>query len=331
MLKPEIRKRLDGIEVELTPKEWAIRLADEIRRYPCEKDFEWALAKGSYRESPYMKPFFMLVKQAENRYPGLERESVRARQKLSKDLRMEYQALKSLINKVSQDVKTKTETNRLKIVALTSQLNGLISRSAVAGTIEKTAAWVEQCKTAEPGEEERLLILKELANVGLITGSHALLLSLAQGWADDAAMLFMDILARKSAVEAVQRKYFDGHAILNHPIEGEMEAAIQLVEEAIAIFNEYISTNASGLSQQLALSENRKLPAVVGEQRSCTLRIDVQAIRGRMSDLTSCIKSQWITEAKNKATADLLEETGEHGDFLWERFREEVGVKPLFQ
>jgi hypothetical protein len=33
-------------------------------------------------------------------------------------------------------------------------------------------------------------------------------------------------------------------------------------------------------------------------------------------------ESQWVTAAKDKATADLLEETGEHGDFLWERFRE---------
>ena len=43
------------------------------------------------------------------------------------------------------------------------------------------------------------------------------------------------------------------------------------------------------------------------------------------------VKSNTLTEAKNKATVDLLEETGEHGDFLWERFREEVGVKPYVQ
>ena len=38
-----------------------------------------------------------------------------------------------------------------------------------------------------------------------------------------------------------------------------------------------------------------------------------------------------LTAAKDKTTADLLEETDEHGDFLWERFREKVGVKPLVQ
>ena len=27
-------KRLDEIETHLTPKEWAIRLADEVRKYP---------------------------------------------------------------------------------------------------------------------------------------------------------------------------------------------------------------------------------------------------------------------------------------------------------
>jgi hypothetical protein len=331
MLKPQILKRLDAIEVKLTPKEWAIRLADEIRRHPGEPEFLRALAKGAYRESPYVKPFLMLAKQAENRYPGQERENERARHKLSRALRMEYQALKSLINNISREVETKTDQGRLKIRALTGQLHGLISRAAVAGTIEKAGAWIEQCKTAETDEEERLLILKELANVRLVAGSRALLLSLAQDLADDAAMLFMELLVRKNAVEAVQRKYFDGHAILNHRVEGELEATIQLALETIATFNEYISTDAGGLSQQQPLSEDGKSPATVSEQRSCTLKVDVEVIRGRVSGLASCKASQWMTEAKNKATTDLLGETGEHEDFLWERFREEVGVKPLVQ
>ena len=32
-------KRLDKIDLQLTPKQWAIRLADEIRQYPSQEDF----------------------------------------------------------------------------------------------------------------------------------------------------------------------------------------------------------------------------------------------------------------------------------------------------
>jgi hypothetical protein len=332
MLKTQIRNQLDGIEVELTPKEWAIGLVDEIRRYPCEQDFLRVLAKGQYHESPYVKPFFMLAKQAENLHPGHKPGDESARQKSSRDLRMEFQALKSLINDISREVEIKTEKSRLKISALTSQLQGLIFHSAVAVTIERTAGWIERHPAAEPDEEERLLILKELANVGAAAGSRTLSLSLAQDWADDAAMLLMETFRQKGAVEVVQQKYFDGHEILNQRIEGALETAIQLILEAVAKFNEYVSTTGSGLSQQGVPSKDETLPAIASEQGTCTLRIDVEAIRSGFSDiLIDCQVYQWVTDAKNKATADLLEETGEHGDFLWERFRESFRVKPLVQ
>ena len=330
MSKPQIRKQLERIEVELTPKEWAIRLADEIRRYPCEQEFLRVLAKGPYPELPYIKPFFMLAKQAENRYPGDTPGDERARHKRSRDLRMEFQALKSLINNTNREVETTTEKSRLKICALTSQLQGLSFQSAVALTVERTAAWIERHAPAEPDEEERLLILKQLANVGIAAGSPTLLLSVAQAWADDAAMLLAEILTRKGAVEVVQKSYFDGHAILNQGIEAALETTIQLILEAIATFNEYVSTRDSEFSQQAAQPEDETLPAMAGEQNTCPLRIDVEAIRSRANGrLLDFQVSQWVANAKNKATADLLEETGEHGDFLWERFREEVGVKPL--
>jgi hypothetical protein len=331
MSKPPIRKQLERIEVELTPKEWAIWLADEIRRYPRESEFLRVLAKGSYPEMPYIKPFFMLVKQAENRYPGDKPAEKRARLKLSRGLRTECQALKSLIINISREVETKTEISRLKICALTSQLHGLIFQSAVAVTVGRTAAWIER-NTAEPDEEERLLILKQLANVGIAAGSRTLSLSVAQAWADDAAMLLVDILRHKRAVEVVQKDYFDGHAILNQRIEAALETTIQLILETVVTFNEYVSTEDSGLSQQEVPPKDETLPATASEQRGCPLTIDVEAIPSRASEqLLNFQVAQWVIKAKNEATADLLEETGEHGDFLWERFREEVGVKPIVQ
>ncbi len=59
MINSTNSKRLDNIELKLTPKQWAIRLADEMRRYASEEDLK-AIAKGTYRQSPYIKPFYAL-------------------------------------------------------------------------------------------------------------------------------------------------------------------------------------------------------------------------------------------------------------------------------
>ena len=85
MRKSRNHIRLDKIEVELTPKEWAIKLADEIHRSPREQDFLRAIAKGTYRESPPVKPLFALAEQAENRHPGQTPDNVRARQECSRN------------------------------------------------------------------------------------------------------------------------------------------------------------------------------------------------------------------------------------------------------
>ena len=40
------------------------------------------------------------------------------------------------------------------------------------------------------------------------------------------------------------------------------------------------------------------------------------------------IATAWINHAKEIAKADILEETNEHGAFLWNRLRNEFGVNP---
>ena len=44
------QKRLDNVELQLTPKQWAIGLADEVRQYASGTDFFKGVAKRSYEE-----------------------------------------------------------------------------------------------------------------------------------------------------------------------------------------------------------------------------------------------------------------------------------------
>jgi type VI secretion system protein ImpG len=77
--------RLNEMEIQLTPKQWGIRFADEIRRYVSQEDFMKSIAKGSYRKSPFMTPFHALAEQARERWP---KDNVRQFE-LSEKLRLE--------------------------------------------------------------------------------------------------------------------------------------------------------------------------------------------------------------------------------------------------
>ena len=321
--------RLDKIEIQLSPKEWAIRLVDEVRRYPNELEFERATAKTPYRELPGIKPLFALQAQADDLYPRKRPIDRIAWQKCADDLRGEFQALKSLINDVNQESEIKTERIRLKTSVLAGQLYQLIEEDTFAKTSEATAAWIGRHRAADAEDAERQSILDELANAAGAAGSGPFLFSRAGDWADDAALLLTELFMRKAAVQAVQKKYFDNHAILGRSIEGAVETTTQQVLEAVALFNEYVKTKAGGWSQdseQRASSQDATRTAAEGTQEASpwsSLYIDVEAIRIHASKiLPGAMVSYWEHWARTRGIADILRVTGEHESVFWERFRE---------
>src|SRR5579862_6375730 len=179
MKKSRNRLRLDEIEVRLTPSEWAIRLVDEIQRYPSAREFQRAVAEGTYRNAPYIKPLFALAEQAEARYPGRKPADIGARHRLSQQLRMEFHSFKILTNTIDEELELKVEMSRLRTRVLTSQLHTLILRDAFTQTSEKAAGVIERRNTVEPNEKDRQLRCKELADVAIAAGSSVRLFSLA--------------------------------------------------------------------------------------------------------------------------------------------------------
>ena len=90
MITITAHKRLDEIETYLTPTEWAIRLADEERKYPNPMAYMKALAKLLLDELPMRRPYFAFERQAAERHPGHKPEDLRARHRLTDALRTEY-------------------------------------------------------------------------------------------------------------------------------------------------------------------------------------------------------------------------------------------------
>jgi hypothetical protein len=333
--------RLDALEVELTPKQWAIRLADEMRRHPSEADFLKAIAEGTYRKSPYIKPFYVLAEQAEARYPGNSPEDIRARDQLNKKLRMEFHALKGLIVNVNETMMSKSETNGLKAALKLSTLHSMILQDAFGRTSRKAAAWVEEYKSAGADEkQERQATLRELAAYGGMSfvdapsGSLTLDRSLClrpcriEIWVDELTMLVMDVFGHKAAVQAIQDKYFDGHPILFHNVEAKLAETIQAIEGAAATFNEYLKTRADLFSRERNPEEMYGIASAIPGEREGHLVIDIEAIQGRAKDfVVDCIAAEWVKYAKEKAVGDILEETQEHQEYVWRNLQEQVGAK----
>jgi hypothetical protein len=296
-------KRLDKMELQLTPKQWAIRLADEMRRYPSEKDFLKAIGKGTFRQTPFTKPFFVLAEQAHQRWPDENQEHRYKESELNRKLRMEFQALKVLINNINSAIKIKAEANKLKAELLLSKLQTLILKDSLvhSGVGEKSSA-----------SQARLHFLSEL-----------------EEWADDAAYLLMDTTPYKTAVQSIQESYFETHPILYKENEMALERAILAVRDAIAQFNEYLKIRAKrsnqGSDHEQQNADVANATPFEGESR---LTIDIEAVEERTEFLGDVIAQKWVKDAKFTANAGILKETGKHEDFVWGQFRKEMGLEP---
>jgi len=291
--------RLDKIERQLTPKLWAIKLADEIRRYNSQIEFLKAIGKGTYRQTPFTMPFYELAQQATERWPGGSPDDIRRGEALNNKLRKEFQALKTLINNINTEIQIKTETNRLKAALQLSKLHTLILKDSIAhaGVAEIMAASLGQLQLA----------------------------GLLEDWADDSANLLIDMTTYKSAVQTIQDDYFEGHPILYKDNELAFEMTIQTVLNAIKAFNEYLKvrTELSNRDSDHEQQKARLANATIFERES-RLPIDIQAVEKRAEWLIDITVKKWVRNAKFSATSAILQETGKHEDFVWEHFQKEI-------
>ena len=323
-------KRLDKIEIQLTPKQWAINLAVEMRRYASQEEFLKAIAKGTYRQSPFTKPFYALAQQAEERWPGQNQEhwcrqvelgrKLRAEERwpgqnqehrcrqveLDRKLRAEFHALKMLINDTNSTIKSKAETNKLKAKVQLSTIRMFILEDALV------PAGVAETTSGSSGDRARALHVSQL-----------------EDWADVSAKLLMDTTADNAVVQTIQKNYFDTHPILFKDNEIEFENAIRMVREAIATFNEYLKARANLYNREPGQKQHKaEVANVMLFERESKLPIDIEVVEKSAEIFVDIIAQQWVKHAEIRGTADILQETGEHEEYIWGHFRNEMGLDP---
>ena len=210
-------KRLDEIETHLTPKEWAVRLADEMRKYPDALAHMKALVKLPLHELPVQRPYFAFEKQAVERHPGDKPDDIRARHRLTDALWKEFQTLKLLIRQVDRTMQRKVETISLQAALQLSALHAMILEDALTHTATRAAAF------------------RELGN-----GENPL-----AEWSQEYTALLQDFYAHRAAVELIQSEHFAGHPILFPELEAELTQAARTIESAVATANDYLKHRAA--------------------------------------------------------------------------------------
>ncbi len=218
---------------------------------------------------------------------------------------MEFQALKSLIIRINEEMLIKAERNRLRMQLLASKLKNLMYKGvfALSGFPE---------------------VLKE-SSASLARLRHS---SLLDDWANDSSALFKETLADKAAVQTVQENYFESHPILYEDIETAVELTIQSVREAIVGFNDYRKDQAD-LTNQVSDQEQQKtgIANAMPFEPENGLQIDIEALEKGDEMLVQSIVEKWIMNARVTGIADILKETGKHEDFLWKDLRKNMGLE----
>lgn len=200
-------RRLDELETHLTPKEWAIRLADEMRKYPDTLAHMKALVKLPLHELPVRRPYYAFEKQAAELHPGNKPENIRARHRLTDALWNEFHTLKLLIRQVDQTMQRKVETISLQAALQLSALRALILEDILAQTDNSEIPLAE--------------------------------------WSHEYTALLQDFYAHRAAVELIQSGHFDGHSIFYPELEAELTEAARTIESAVVTVNDYLKHRAA--------------------------------------------------------------------------------------
>ena len=295
-------KRLDEIETHLTPKEWAIRLADEERRYPNGLAYMEALAKLPFDELTVRRAFFALEEQAAEQHPGQKPDDIRARHCLTDALWDEFHTLKLLIRDVNRAMQGKVESIGLEVALRLSSLHALILEDAFSHTATQAAALLTTQRGANSERQTVLKLLAAFTESGISETTP-------EEWSAEHSAPLKDFFAQRAAVELVQDQHFDGHSILSPELEAELTEATRTIESAVATANEYLKRRSELLKAE---------PSQAG--REGKLAIALESIKASTNgQRAAAVAAKWLNDARKEAVETDAER--------WERWREEYGGK----
>jgi len=323
-------KRMDAVERNLSPKEFAIILADTMRKFPSNEDFVAAeLQSPSADNTTLIRPYNLLAEQVERRYGGrVPADRRRSADKEIRALQLEYHTLKHLIYFVNTVMTSKAQTAGLEAALRAQYLQAVIMQDSFSRTARKAVLWIEEYRTADREEESnRQQMIAELsayffdAEVGTSSvdlGSVRIdLPSQLQLWVDEIKSLVFDLYKHRDAVTIIEAKFYDGHRILAKNVEDNLQRIIRVVEGIIESHNEYLKSREDFFRAEWDEDEAEGLTGGLAGERQGRLRIDLQKLKSTKA-AAKRQADEWLQTARMEAKAAWSNEASE----LWQEFHQ---------
>ena len=137
-------------------------------------------------------------------------------------------------------------------------------------------------------------------------------------------------IPRMAAVQIIQDKYFDGHAILAHDVEGQLEETLKMIEDGAVTFNEYLKTRETLFKVEWDEEDQEDgIASAIPGEREGQLFINLEAIKQRAKGRqVKALAEYWIKESKETTleAALMAKDREQYNDHLRTRLRETLGV-----
>ena len=305
-------RRLERIKHRMTPKEWAIKQADELRQAP---DLNAAVRKYILRREDMSDVF---QKMAEEEHPGRQPEDIRVQNRLKAQYWIDWKTRINLMKDLQTTIIRRVEVAGLEAALKLQTLQTAILQDSFSRTARKAAEWIEEYRAADPDEEEnRQIMLKELEaymdirlegdegprslDLGRIRISFP---SRIQLWIDSIKALINDVLKHQAAVRLIQDSFFDGHPILALDVEAVLKATVQKIEDIVSLHNEYLDVRRTLFGDEWEEDDAAGLNAGLAGEVSGQLIIDIDQLKPPKKAVSS-LANEWIKLAKADAVADV--------------------------
>lgn len=301
---------MDQIETRLTPKEWAIRAADEMRNAPS---MAAAIRQMQYRN---MGDVFLALAKHIHPLPGQAGDAERLR--LSWKYWIDYKTRINLLNSVQGKIRERAEIAGLEAALKLQTLLTMILQDSFSRTAKKAAEWIEEYRPADDDEDQnRQGMLAELdAYIGVDLeaneGPRSLDLgvlkinfpSAIQEWIDAIKALIFDLFRHQAAVTAIQDQFFDGHAILARDVEGYFNSVIQQIRDVVDRHNEYLDVRRQLFAAEWDEDDADGVRAGLAGEREGRLVINIDKLKPTKKSAEDLAR-EWIKLAKVDAEADI--------------------------
>lgn len=247
-------KRLEKIEVQLTPSEWAIQLADAIRMYPSMNAFCAAEVKAG--ASVVRKAQRMLLQKAETEHPGLKAEGERRCE--VKRVLTDFNTLTNLLLEANKAIGMRIEIGALEVALQTQSLETLICRDLLWSARQTTFTGSESVTNAENDNREDSHVL-----LGKVSDEICRPLdrsSRMEDWCREFRRIDLQLNCHKAAAALVGDTYFGGHPILSNDNEAELDGVIVHLGEIMDCYRQDFEGQRESEERLKSCMESHALP-----------------------------------------------------------------------